>query len=79
VPPYTVTIAPIANAQIEAALMWWNRNRRASRDVLESPCPCLPVPADGCCWLGPAGQTRGAVLRYFNGFRKIRQYTSSAM
>ena len=32
-PPYTVTVAPIAIAQIEAALLW-SRNRPASRDLL---------------------------------------------
>jgi hypothetical protein len=34
VPPYAVTVAPIANAQIEAALLWWSRNRPASRGLL---------------------------------------------
>jgi plasmid stabilization system protein ParE len=34
VPPYTVTVAPIATAQIEAALLWWSRNRAASRGLL---------------------------------------------
>jgi len=34
VPPYTVTVAPIAVAQIEAALLWWSSNRPASRDLL---------------------------------------------
>ena len=29
-PQYSVIVAPIANAQIEAALLWWNRNRPAS-------------------------------------------------
>ena len=33
-PPYAVTVAPIANAQIEAALLWWSRNRPASRGLL---------------------------------------------
>jgi plasmid stabilization system protein ParE len=34
VPPYTVTVAPLATAQIGAALLWWRRNRPASRDLL---------------------------------------------
>jgi hypothetical protein len=34
VPPYTITVAPIAVAQIEAALLWGSRNRPASRDLL---------------------------------------------
>jgi hypothetical protein len=34
VAPYTVIVAPIANAQIEAALLWWSRNRPASRGLL---------------------------------------------
>jgi plasmid stabilization system protein ParE len=33
VPPYTVTVAPIAVAQIDAALLWRSRNRPASRDL----------------------------------------------
>jgi len=33
VPSYTVSVAPITVAQIEAALLWWGRNRPASRDA----------------------------------------------
>jgi plasmid stabilization system protein ParE len=32
--PYEVRYAPIAETQIEAALLWWERNRRAATDLL---------------------------------------------
>jgi plasmid stabilization system protein ParE len=32
--PYTTTLAPIAAAQIDAALLWWSRNRPAARTLL---------------------------------------------
>jgi len=31
---YTTVVAPIASAQIDAALRWWSRNRRDSRGAL---------------------------------------------
>jgi plasmid stabilization system protein ParE len=31
---YTTTVAPIAEAQIDAALLWWSRNRAGARDLL---------------------------------------------
>lgn len=33
-PAYIVTVAPIAVAQIEAALLWWSSNRPASPGLL---------------------------------------------
>lgn len=32
--PYTVVVAPFALAQMEAALLWWTKNRQAARDLL---------------------------------------------
>ena len=32
--PYTTVVAPRANAQIDAALRWWARNRRAAPHLL---------------------------------------------
>ena len=32
--PYTTIVAPIADAQIDAALRWWSSNRQASPDLL---------------------------------------------
>jgi hypothetical protein len=34
VPPYTTVVAPIAEAEIDAALVWWARHRRAATDLL---------------------------------------------
>ena len=31
---YTTIVAPIAEAQIDAALLWWSRNRAGARDLL---------------------------------------------
>lgn len=31
---YTTIVAPIAEAQIDAALLWWARNRAGARDLL---------------------------------------------
>ena len=31
---YTAIVAPIAEAQIDAALLWWARNRTGARDLL---------------------------------------------
>ena len=31
---YTTVLAPIAEAQIDAALLWWARHRAAAREVL---------------------------------------------
>ena len=33
-PAYRIVYAPIAEAQIEAALLWWERNRRQSPALL---------------------------------------------
>jgi hypothetical protein len=32
--PYTIRYAPIAEAQIDAALLWWSRNRELAPDLL---------------------------------------------
>ena len=65
-PPYTVRYAPIADAQIDAALLWWVHNRdkapdRLARELFEALEQIALVPTAG----------RRARLRDHTGVRRL--------